>query len=198
MDKTIIVDTAQQDGKHERKHRDLREGGYGLILAPLPVGDYILCTDTAKDALRRKYERRTAIKKLDLLGTYSVAVDTKRDMQEIYGNICGKQHDRFRDECILAMNNNIRLVVLVENTDGIKDLRDVASWKNKRFIEWHRINGLHRVGMAMNRKIPAKPPANSVVLMKAMITMGMKYGVEFQFCKPTETGARIIEILEGG
>lgn len=196
--RVILVDIAQQAGKHDRKHRDMAERGYKLFKAPLPVGDYILCGEKAKCAIRRKYERKTAIKKMDFLGTYHTAVDTKRDMQEIYGNICGKEHARFRDECILAQNNGIRLVVLVENIDGIKSLQDVANWKNKRYIEWHRINGLHKVGMALNRKIPAKPPANSVTLMKAMITMGMKYGVEFRFCNPLETGQKIIEILEGG
>ena len=195
--RVILVDIAQQAGKHDRKHRDMIQRGYKLFKAPLPVGDYILCGEKAKDAIRRKYERKMPIKKIDLLGTYTVSVDTKRDMQEIYGNICGKEHARFRDECILAQNNNIRLVVLVENCENIRTLQDVANWKNKRYLEWHRINGLHKVGMALSRKIPEKPPANSVTLMKAMITMGMKYGVEFRFCSPLESGQKIIEILEG-
>lgn len=196
-EKIIIVDKAQQDGKHTRKHRDMSVRGYKLILAPLPVGDYILATDKVKDALRRKYERRTAIKKMDLLGTYDVTVDTKRDMQEIYGNIIGSQHARFRDECILAQNNGIRLVVLIENTDGIKDIRDVAGWKNPRYTRWQQINGMHKVGKMKSVKISDKPPANSVTLMKAMLSMELKYGVKFLFCKPSETGDRIIDILEG-
>ena len=197
-DRIIVVDTAQQDGKHERKHRDLRERGFKLILAPLPVGDYIFATERVIDALRRKETRKTAIKKMDLLGTYNVTVDTKRDMQEVYSNVVGKQHDRFRDECILAQNNNIRLVVLIENTDGINEVRDVANWKNPRYTRWHQINGMHEVGKMMSVEITNKPPVNSVQLMKSMLTMQLKYGVEFQFCKPTETGQRIAEIVEGG
>ena len=196
-DRIIVVDKAQQDGKHDRKHRDMSVRGYKLFLAPLPVGDYILATDRVKDAIRRKYERRIAIKKLDLLGTYTTAVDTKRDMFEVYNNIVGKQHARFRDECILAQNNGIRLVVLVENTDGIKDIHGVAGWKNERFFRWHRVAGLHKAGKALATHISDKPPMSSPALMKAMITMELKYGVEFQFCKPTEAGRRIIEILEG-
>lgn len=198
IDKAIIIDTAQQAGKHERKHRDFHERGYETILAPLPVGDYILVNDKVKDVLRRKYERKTAIKKIDLLGSYNVAVDTKKDMQEIYGDIVGKQHDRFRDECILAQNNNIRLVILVENSDNIKTLQDVAKWKNERYTRWHRLNGLHKVGKYQSVKIPNKPPANSVALMKAMITMQLKYGVEFRFCTPMEAGSQVLAILEGG
>ena len=196
--KAVVIDTAQKDGQHERKHKGLQERGYKLILAPLPVGDYILVNDKVKDAIRRKYERRTAIKKLDLLGTYHTAVDTKKGMEEIYGNIIGKQHARFRDECILAQNNHIRLVVLVENSDNINTVQDVAKWKNERYIRWHRLNGLHKVGKCQGVKIPEKPPANSVQLMKAMMTMQLKYDVEFQFCTPMEAGTRIAEILEGG
>lgn len=197
MEKMIVVDTAQQAGKHERKHKDIRGSGYGLISAPLPVGDYILVTEKVFDALRRKYERRTAIKKMDLLGTYSVTVDTKKDMQEVYGNIIGPQHARFRDECILAQNNHIRLIVLVETVEPIRKTDDVAYWKNERYIRWHRINGLHKIGKMLSVKIPDKPPANSLTLMKAMKSMELKYGVEFQFCKPSEAGQRISEILEG-
>lgn len=198
MDKSIIVDTAQQAGKHELKHRGLRERGYELILAPLPVGDYVLLTDKAKDALRRKEERQTAIKKIDLLGTYTVAVDTKKDMQEIYGNIVGKQHGRFRDECLLAQNNGIRLVVLVENTDGIRSMSDVSKWKNKRYVDWFKYKTLQDQGKALSHKIPNKPPTNSIALSKAMYTIHKKYGIEFQFCAPNETASRIINILEGG
>lgn len=197
MDSIIVVDKGQQEGKHTRKHKDLQERGYKLFLAPLPVGDYVLCNDAVLDVIRRKHERGIALKKLDFLGTYSVAVDTKRDMQEIYSNIIGQQHARFRDECILAQNNGIRLIVLVENTDNIREVRDVAYWKNERYIRWHRINGLHNVGKMTSVKISARPPANSVQVMKAMLTMQLKYGVEFRFCKPTETGETIARILEG-
>ena len=198
FDSCIIVDKAQQAGKHERKHAAIQERGYDLVLAPLPVGDYVLANDKVKDVLMRKDARGTAVKKMDFIGSYDVSVDTKKDMQELYNNIVGKQHPRFRDECILAQNNGIRLVILIENEDGITDVQSVAKWKNPRYTYWVRINAMHQKGQALNRHIPAKPPANSVTLMKALLSMQLKYGVEFQFCKPSETGSRIVDILTEG
>ena len=195
-DTAILVDKAQQAGKHEQKHHDIQERGYELISAPLPVGDYVLVNDRVRDVLARKQSRGTAVKKMDFLGTYSVSVDTKKDMQELYGDVVGKMHARFRDECILAQNNGIKLIILVENTDGITDVRGVAKWQNPRYTYWARMKAMHDKGYALNRKIPAKPPANSVALMKSLLTMQLKYGVEFQFCKPSETGEKIINILE--
>ena len=40
----IGVDKAQQQGKHELKHRQLIEMGHELINIPIPVGDYIQIT----------------------------------------------------------------------------------------------------------------------------------------------------------
>ena len=56
---------------------------------------------------------------MDFLGSYDMAVDTKKDMQEIVGNICGVQHARFRDECILAQKNGITLTQAGENMQFI-------------------------------------------------------------------------------
>ena len=118
MSVIIVEDKSQQAGKHENKHRWFDSHDVELLQAPLPVGDYILCTDAVEDVIQRKAKRGVDLKKLDFLGSYKVCVDTKRDMTEIEGNICGKQHDRFKDECVLAQNNGIQLYVLVENQVG--------------------------------------------------------------------------------
>ena len=49
----------------------------------MPVGDYIIATDKVADVIHRKAKRNMEVKKMDFLGTYAVAVDTKKDMQEI-------------------------------------------------------------------------------------------------------------------
>lgn len=125
----VLVDTGQQKKKHELKHNCLKALGAELLVVPLPVGDYVLENEKVADVLRRKQERGVAVKKIDLQGTYRVSVDTKRNIQEIVGNICGKEHGRFRDECILAKNNNIKLYVLVENEDGVSCLSDLCGWE---------------------------------------------------------------------
>ena len=43
---------------------------------------------------------------------------------------------------------------------------------------------------------PRYPDAmRGVTLMKACMTMERKYGCRFEFCKPEDAGARIMEIL---
>lgn len=191
----IVEDKGQQAGKHEVKHRWFEIHGIEIIQAPLPVGDYILHTDSVADVIKRKSNRGVELKKMDFLGSYNVAVDTKRDMQEIVGNICGKQHARFRDECILAQNNGIKLYVLINNVDGIKAIDDVFRWQNPRMHRYNKIAYMHRIGKWKNIKLPKSEPTSGQTLEKAMLTMQFKYGVEFQFCRPEEAGERILYIL---
>ena len=191
----IIEDKGQQAGKHEMKHRWFDCHEVELLQAPLPVGDYVLADDKVLDVIQRKTRRNLELKKMDFLGSYKIAVDTKRDMQEITGNICGKQHPRFRDECILAQNNGIKLYVLIENTDRITCLSDVVGWQNPRMARYEKIKRMHSIGKWRNVKLPQSTPTSGEILMKAMQTMQEKYGVKFLFCRPEEAGAHIIRLL---
>ncbi len=188
----IVEDRGQQAGKHGIKHQWFDSHDVELLQAPLPVGDYILYTDTVADVIRRKAKRGVDLKKLDFLGSYKVCVDTKKDMQEIVGNICGKQHERFRDECILANNNGIRLYVLIENTDGIRSVDDVFVWKNPR----SKIQKWITMPSGQRRKVLKYPDATrGETLARAMMTMQERYGVKFLFCHPDEAGERILQLL---
>ena len=191
----IVEDKGQQDKKHETKHRWFDSHDIELLRAPLPVGDYILYTDVVADVIKRKMNRNIDVKKMDFLGSYKVSVDTKRDMQEIVGNICGKQHARFRDECILAQNNGIKLYVLIENTDGVKSIDDVFRWKNPRLHRYNKIAYMHNMGKWLNVALPKAKPTSGETLAKAMLTMQLKYGVEFLFCRPEDAGEKILELL---
>ena len=191
----IVEDKGQQEGKHEIKHRWFDCHEVELLKAPLPVGDYILADDRVLDVIRRKTRRSLELKKMDFLGSYRVAVDTKRDMQEIVGNICGKQHARFRDECILAQTNGIKLYVLIENTDRIASLADVAGWQNPRMARYEKIRRMHSVEKWRNVRLPKAMPTSGETLMKAMQTMQEKYGVKFLFCRPEEAGEHIVRLL---
>ena len=194
MSMTIVEDKGQQAGKHEAKHQWFDFHDVELLQAPLPVGDYILCTDVVQDVINRKAKRGVDLKKMDFLGSYRECVDTKKDMQEIVSNICGKQHERFRDECILAKNNGIQLYVLIENADGIRDVNDVAFWENPRT----KIQKWITTSSGQRRKVLKYPDATKgITLFKAMCTMQNKYGVRFLFCRPEEAGERIVELLGG-
>lgn len=196
----LIEDDGQKVGKHILKNNYWHKNSVEVARLPLPVGDYILCNEKVRDVIERKKERGINVKKMDFLGTYNVSVDSKKDMQEIVGNICGKQHTRFRDEAILAQNNNIQLYILVENTDGIKSIDDVFRWHNPRLDIWvqnrNNVIGYYKNGNPRYGKMQKYPTATrGTTLAKAMLTMQHKYGVKFEFCTPEESGQRILELL---
>jgi ribosome-associated protein len=192
MGVTILEDIGNKAGLHEIKHAWFSDNGVELIRAPLPVGDYILMNDAVADVITRKNKRGVALKKMDFLGSYHTSVDTKKDLQEIIGNVCGEQHERFRDECILAQNNGIKLYILVENADGVKSLDDLAAWENprRRMAKWVTTpNGERR----RVRKYPNATKGST--LAKAMKTMQDKYGVIFCFCSPEDAGEAVFSLL---
>ena len=193
----IIEDKGNKEDKHIAKHLYFESHGIYWERYPLPCGDYILGNEAVMDVITRKQKRSMEPKKMDFLGTYTVAVDTKKDMQEIVGNICGKEHARFRDECILAQNNGITLYVLVENEDGVRSLEDVKNWHNPRTERYEKILRMHSMGKWKSVKKPKSAPTSGETLYKCMNTMQEKYGVQFLFCSPEESGWRIVELLEG-
>ena len=195
----IAVDKAQQEGKHDLKHNQLTEMGYELVSLPLPVGDYILVDDAVEEVIKR---RGSKLKKMDLLGVTKLSCDTKYGMAEIYGDIIGKQHARFRDELILAHQNNIQLIILIESAPEVSSLSDVRKWKNwKQLYAYCKRNGI-KPGPGMMDRIEEyvqhggqKPPVDGEHLYKCMVTMSQKYGVKWCFCKPEETGKAIAYLL---
>lgn len=156
-----------------------------MVRQRLPVGDYILVNDKVKDVFARKEKRGIPVKMMDLLGTYSIAVDSKNSILELAGDVCGPDHDRFRDECIMAQNNGIKLVILVENEDGITTLKELHQWVNPRL--WIKKYG---------RQVYPKA-VRGVTLMKACMTVEKKYECLFLFCTPQEAGCMVLQILGG-
>lgn len=194
----LIEDCGQQTrngDKHSIKHAYWGKNKITCSRHPLPCGDYIAENDKVLDVISRKEKRGICTKKMDFLGTYTVAVDTKRNIEEAVGNICGKQHARFRDECVLAQNNGIKLYILVENEDGVTCIDDLFQWQNPRMHRYNKIAYMHRIGKWQNVKLPAAKPTSGQTLAKAMLTMQLKYGVEFLFCHPLEAGEKIINLL---
>lgn len=207
----LLEDKGQKKGQHEEKNLFWRELGIEVVQVPLPVGDYILADNKVMDVIFRKDKRGIPLKKMDFLGTYAVCVDTKKDIQELVGNVCGKQHERFRDECILAQNNGIKLYVLVQNVGGIvkntktvysptvTNLEELGTWQNPRLFEMKNSNeviGCWKNGKPRYKRVQRYPNATKgETLMKACKTMQDKYGVEFVFCHNSEQGAKVLELL---
>lgn len=146
----IQEDTRQQAGKHDIKHAYFADHGVDLVRCKLPFGDYAPIPP--------------------------VSIDTKNSMDEIAGNICGKEHRRFINECRAAKEAGCKLIILVENTVGISDISQVHTWINPRVI--------------YSDKCVQGPR-----LQKAMEAISERYGVRFMFCQPEEAGKKIKELL---
>lgn len=149
----LIEDTRQQASKHETKHAYWQDKGVRVVRSKLVVGDYTR------------------------IGS-RIFIDTKANVEEIAGNIGGREHARFREECKLARDIGAQLIILVENTDGYLTIDDVAGWVNP------------------NRKKTARSIEGGR-LAKAMRTMSDRYGVQFMFCAPEDAGQIILDILGG-
>lgn len=146
----IIEDTRQQNGKHDIKHQWFEDHHVGIVRCKLPFGDYA--------------------------PTPKVSIDTKRNMDEIAGNICGSEHKRFINECKSAKSAGCQLIILVENEEGICHVSQVHKWINPR--------------TAYSAKC-----VQGERLQKAMETISERYGVKFLFCSPEQSAEIIMEIL---
>lgn len=115
-------------------------------------------------------------------------IDRKQNLTEICSNVC-QDHERFRAELIRAQDAGIKLIILCEHGKGINSLEDIIWWDNPRIHKRVKENGKW-----IDKKTKAMP---GETLYKVLSTIERKYGVEFQFCDKSDTGKRIIEILEG-
>ena len=149
----LLEDSRNQIGKHKNINAYFKSIGIKVIRSKVLVGDYVIANN------------------------HRTSVDTKKDMIETSMDLF-RDHRRFRDECQLAKDCEIRLVVLIEdNTVGSYD--ELLHWINPQ----------------PNRS--ALTP-NGERCYKVMKAMEYSYGVEFQFCNKADTGRRILEILTEG
>lgn len=239
----ILEDTRQQECKHEKKHEYFRSVGVHWNRTALYCGDYTLpanqsvCIDTKKDiqeligdiqvktmAKRDVYEKifslfeeyklnydfaeelyhaicdddteRFAEKEInDICFANKVAERAVSEFQELYV----KRHGFFHRGLKRAQNSQIKLIVLVENKDGVDNLEGLFKWHNPRSDIWvnsDEIIGCWKNGKPKYRKVQKfKNATTGEQLAKACLTMQHKYGVEFQFCTPEESGERILKLL---
>lgn len=186
----IGVDKAQKEGKHDLKHSDMVNIGADLFFMPIPVGDYIKITPEIDSVINR---RGSKLSKMDTIGLIDISVDTKKGCEELYSCLV-QDHERFSYSCLLAHNNNIKLIILVENSDGVTCIDNLGNWKNE--IRWRSYYFAKKKAERIGGKIP-KSPVKAETLQKTMRTMEKKYGCRFVFCKPKEAGQKIVELLGG-
>lgn len=159
---TVLLEDTRQQGsgssdKHAVKHECWAAAGVEVVRSKLAWGDYCLPP--------------------------AISVDTKRSIAEMAQNI-DQQHERFRREMEGARDAGVKLVVLVENEDGVTDLASLAAWREGD-------------GQFSKRK-NAKRRLEGMRLAKACATMQDRYGVRFEFCAPEDAARRVVEILTEG
>ena len=149
----IIEDSRQKPDKNKHIKVQLESLGHTVIRSKMLVGDY------------------------QIANKGDTVVDTKYGMGEIENNLV-HDHERFRNECILAQEAGIKLIVLIQD-EKLKQLADVFGWYNIR-KKW------------------SKNAVSGRTLGKIMYSMKEKYGVQWEFCKKSDVGQRIAALLEVG
>lgn len=164
----IQVDTREHKAEWERIQRQFDDMGIKYFRSKMYVGDY------------------------QSLDNPRLVIDRKKDLLELCGNVC-QQHERFKAELIRAMQQNIKIVILVEHGEDIKTLEDVYFWENPRKHEviWKTVNG------KKVRTVRSKKAVDGIQLYRSLLTIRDRYKVDFVFCEKHETGRRIVEILSG-
>jgi hypothetical protein len=163
----VQVDTREHKKEWERIKKQFDQLGVDYIRSKLWVGDYMS------------------------LDNPRVVIDRKKDLQELIGNVT-QQHERFQAELTRAQQAGIKLIILCEHGDDIKELMDVYFWHNPRLdmTYWTTEDG-------RPKKVKKYPRATKgEALYKSLCTIRDKYGVTFEFCTKPETGQKIWELLE--
>lgn len=154
----IIEDSRQKADKHTVKHDFFSSNEVSVLRSKIAFGDYCLPP--------------------------SRAVDTKADIYELSMDI-DQEHQRFKRELLNAREYGCKLYILVENTDGVRSLSDLAGWSEDYDHFMMRL-----------AKSPKARRIEGLRLAKACKTMNERYGAVFLFCAPEEAGQKILEILQ--
>ena len=167
----IQCDTREHSKEWDRIRTQFDKLGISYFRSKLYVGDYMS------------------------LDNPRLVIDRKKDLQEICGNVT-QQHERFQMELIRAREAGINIVILCEHGHGIECLEDIFFWDNPR-----RKDHMYRNVNGKPKRIylpPHKRATSGHQLYRSLSTIQERYNVTFEFCKPSETGQRIVEILSKG
>lgn len=104
---------------------------------------------------------------------YSILIDTKKDVEEIAGNLCRtSEHERIKREIQRAKELGCKDFIFLICDNKIKTTQDLLNWRSNR------------------TKVKGE------VLAKIMKTMAERYGVRFIFTNKFKAGSKIISLLQ--
>ena len=110
-----------------------------------------------------------------------------------------KRHGFFHRGLKRAQNSKIRLLILIENEDEVASIDDLFHWHNPRLdilVNSNQMIGFCKSGKPRFKKVRKYPyAATGEWLAKACLSMELKYGCKFLFCKPGESGSMILKLL---
>lgn len=150
--KRIIVDTREKPRAIEGIVAYFDNAGIEHIHRKLDIGDY-MNPDNSR-----------------------LSVDRKQNLGEVANNLTN-DNSRFMREVRRADESGVKLIILVEHGEQIKQLTDVCKWRNPiRVKHGNAIDGRD--------------------LMDRMHRVSLMYGVEWRFCTKDKTGEEIIKILD--
>lgn len=188
----IAVDRNQLTGKHELsnriKHEQLERLGVELVPLPLPFGDYALIDDDVRAVVKAKGDK---IAKKDLQDVIKKSVDTKKDLQELAGNVTG-QHERFKRELIKADG---RLTILIEHGTTCSCLEDVKNFYQEPKTRYRAVKRSVCGKTVFIKEAYEQKAINGESLYKSLMTIKTRYRTNIEFCTRNDAGEQIIRIL---
>lgn len=168
----IIVDTREHQSEWNRISKQFDELEVKYFRSKLFCGDYQSMDNTR------------------------LVVDRKKDLQELYGNICA-QHERFKRELLRAMEQGIKIVILCEHGEDVKSLEDVYFFYQPPTKRWRVVKKEVNGKEVKVRESYMQKEINGKSMYKSFCTIHDRYNVDFVFCTKEETGRKIMEILGG-
>lgn len=162
----LKIDTRQRAGKHRHVDEWLERHGVPFHYEKLDFGDYM------RDD-----------------GTGNVSVDTKKDVQELAGNV-GREHDRFVRELERARAAGCRLYVLVEELEAYNDREKMDLWKSRVCRSCRKCDPLKD-----RCKVRRFKPMNGPTLRKICEKLETDHGMRLMFCRRGDSARTICDLL---
>ncbi|MDM8162441.1 ERCC4 domain-containing protein [Collinsella intestinalis] len=171
MGRTIIEDTRNKIGQHAIKNDWWAAHGVKVVRRKLDYGDYMR----------------------DEPG-WNVAVDTKKDVQELAGNV-GREHDRFVRELDRARDAGCRLFILVEELEAYNDRELLHRWvcRTCRMCPEFRAKRCDPNADACRAR--RFKPMNGATLAKIVTKLEQDHGALFLFTRRGDSARTICDLL---
>lgn len=151
----ILTDTRQKKESHIIKEFDKQNILH--IRTALPSADYMAV----------RYDDEKGFYK-----DYSILIDTKKDLEEIAGNLCNtKNHERIKREIAKAKELGCENFIFLIASNKVKSIQDLQNWCSTMT----RVKGS--------------------TLAKVMLTMKKKYGVRFIIVPKKNMGKYVAKLL---